>query len=107
MKFFPKILRLRQDKSQDVISNVFDQNADTNAESFGNAPQSDQRDMLFTPLNPPNIVRVKIGLFGKTLLAQTTAQPLFADRRTEDNSIIRHSLTRKQTLPDSTTPLNG
>ena len=65
--------------------------------------------MFLTPFNPPNIIRVEIGLFRQLFLAQAQPLPLLADGGTKDNAVIRgrHSLTGKQALPRTTTPLNG
>jgi hypothetical protein len=65
--------------------------------------------MFLTSFNPAEVIRMEIGFFRKPFLAQMKPLPLFANGGPEDNAIIRgrHSLTRKQSLPRLTTPLNG
>ena len=65
--------------------------------------------MLLPALNPSDVVGMQIGLFGEAFLAEMSSRPLFADGGTKNDAVIRgrHSLTGKQALLFTTTPLNG
>jgi len=65
--------------------------------------------MLLTSFNSADIIRVEIGFFRESFLAQMQPLPFFADGVTKNNAIIRrrHSLKGKQALPHISTPLNG
>jgi hypothetical protein len=57
--------------------------------------------MFLTSFASADIVRVEIGLFGQSFLAQVQPFPFFADGVTKNNAIIRrrHSLEGKHGLP--------
>jgi hypothetical protein len=90
-------------------SNFPNENPNPNPQSLCDPPQGNQRNVLFAPFDPADIIGVKVGLFRQTLLAQMQPFPLFADGGTENNAIVRrrHSQKQKQRLPRISTPLNG
>ena len=65
--------------------------------------------MLLTSFNSADIIRVEIGFFRESFLAQMQPFPLFADGGTKNDAVVRgrHSLKQKQRLARISTPLNG
>lgn len=93
-----------------VLSDVFEEVADAGVEGFGNSPEGDEGDVFFAALDPAQVVRVQVGFLGQPFLGQGGALPLLTDGGANNDAVIRgrrHNLTRKQTLPPCSTPLNG
>ena len=83
-------------------SNVLDQFGDVHLEGAGNPPQRCQRNMLLATLYPSHIIRMKPGLFGQLLLAESSTLPVFADGGAKNDTIIKtrpHRYRQAQTGP--------
>ena len=81
-------------------SNILDQFGDAHLEGAANSPQRGQRNVLFAPLDPAHVIRVKVGLFGQFLLAQTSTFPFFTDGCAKNDPVIRtraHAYKQPQT----------
>ena len=90
--------------------NVPDQIAHTTSEGLCNSTEGNQRYVFLSTLDPAQVVRMQLGLLCQPLLRQTGASPFGTDGGADSNAIVegrRHSLTRKQTSPLRSTPLNG
>lgn len=81
-------------------SDVLHQIGHARLDGAGNPPQRRQRNMLLAPLDPSHVVRMKPGLFGQLLLAESSALPVFADGGAKNDTIIKtrpHRYTQPQT----------